>query len=356
MNKSSIDFEKIQSQLTQFYEYSINNGLFFFVTLSSSVEESVSAYLGGARLTNSFLLISIINLKQSELESLSPFLDKRATALFVDVEKKHPFQTEAWTLSTKTGGESVRMNYSNIYAAAFEMFKDSVIIPWSPSRLTSVCAINTLRNNFGGNLCGKHVTVIGLGSVGFKLALGLVEEGCTVSCFSRNIEKTSRLVHSINEVKSPYTISCALSYTDVNTAIASSNHLILAASSKKIIDRPNLLFRNLSSAFILDIGKDSLTLGAKKVVDAMPGLIYNRLDITPEIIQFVSSILSAVPLSSIPQRSKAMVGGATKNVVSGGFPGSVGDLVVDNALDPKFILGYIGDASNYVPDPGVIIE
>jgi len=117
-----------------------------------------------------------------------------------------------------------------------------------------------------------------------------------------------------------------------------------------------LLFRDLSNAFILDVGKDGLTPGAKKIVDAMPGLVYMRLDITREIIQFVSASLAAVPLSSVPQRTQVMIKGSLKNAVSGGFPGSVGDLVVDNALDPKFILGYIGDDSNYVPDPGVVVD
>ena len=350
----SSNLKRIQDQLQAFYEYSHKHGLFFCVILSSSVEQSINAYLGGVRLTETFLLISIINLSQSELELLAPYLDERASVLFVDVEKKHPFHTEGLVDSVKTRGESVRTTYSNIYAAAFEMLHDSVIIPWSPSRLTSVCAINTLRTDLGGNLSGQHVTIVGLGSVGFKLALGLVEEGCTVSCFSQNIEKTSRLVQSINEIKSPYTISSALHYNDINTAIASSDNLVLTASSRNIIDKSNLVFRDFSSALILDVGKNSLTPDARQIVDNMSDLIYNRLDITNELIRFVASSLAGVPLSSIPQRSKTIFKGATQYVVSGGFPGSVGDLVVDNALDPKFILGRIDDAGNYLPEPGLI--
>lgn len=354
MHTLDLDLEQFEFKLDQFYSYSIDHGLFFFVILSSSVEDKINAYLGGVRLTDSFLLVSIVNLKQSELESLVPFLDCRASALFVDVEKKHPFHTEGWIDSIETKGQSIKMNYSNIYAAAFELFKHTMIIPWSPSRITSECAIKVLRQRLGGNLSGQHVTVIGIGSVGFKLALGLVEEGCNVSCFSRNIEKTSRLVQSINEVKSSYTISSALHYSDINTAIASSNNLAIATSSRHFINRGNLLFRNLSSAFILDVGKESLSIGAKEVVDAMPGLSYLRLDITSEIIQFVFANLSGTPLTSMPQRCKSRINGQMRNVVSGGFPGSGGDLVVDNALNPQFILGYMDNDCTYFPAPDVV--
>ena len=354
MTMHSTDLKKIQDQLQAFCDFTLKSGLFFCVILSSSVEESIHAYMGGVRLTENFLLVSIVNLQQSELETLVPFLDNRASALFVDVEKKHPFHTEGLVDSIETSGISVRTNYSNIYAAAFEMFRDTLIIPWSPSRLTSVSAINALRQQLGGNLSGQHVTILGIGSVGFKLALGLVEEGCTVSCFSKNTEKTSRLVHSINEIKSSYTISSALHYNDINTAIASSNNLVLTASSKNWIDKSNLVFRDISSALILDVAKHSLTLGAKQIVDATPGLAYSRLDITSDLIRFVSSSLTAVPLSSIPRRNSITVYGSSQYVVSGGYPGSVGDLIVDNALNPKFILGYIGGQGEYVPDPGLI--
>jgi len=351
---SNIKQPSFQDLLLELGNFASSRGIFMIFSLSSSIELSNGFYLGGIRLTDTFLLVSIVNISQLELEPLVPLLDSISTAILVDVEKKHPFHNIDTTIEPSISKKIMRPTYSNIFAASIELFKNSLIIPWSPSRITSESAVKYLRHYVGGNLSGKHITLVGLGSIGFKLALSLVEEGCNVSCHSRNNEKTSRLVHSINDIKSSYTISSAVHYSNIDTAIASSSILVLATNSKAFLDIKQLMFRDISTSFILDVGKESLNKFTHDYISEIDGLIYHRLDIGQDLIQFINGKLSGEILTSYPRTKQHNIHGTIHNLVSGGYSGKSGDLVVDDAFAPSFILGYIDSNNKYVPTPEIM--
>ena len=339
------NLKSIITQLCQLNCFASNHGLFFILSLSSSRENLDSCYLGGIRLSDSFLLVSIVNLSQKNIESLASFINDNVDAILVDVEKKHPFQSNISSVEPEL---SFKPTFSNIFAAAFELCSCSHIIPWSPSRLTAESAIARIRNFAGGNLSGAHVTVVGLGSIGFKIALSLVEEGSNVSCFSRNIEKTTRLVQAINDLKSPFTISSASYYSDINTAVASSPHLVLCANSSHYISSSNLLFKDINKSFILDVSKNSLDLSTSRFLSRIPSFTYNRLDIGNEIVQLVYSHLSPSLLSARPCRYMFSYNNNIMSLVSGGMNGISGEIVVDSAISPNFIHGSFDSKGVYV--------
>lgn len=341
------NLESILEQLIQLYEFATKYGLFYILSLSSSREKVDQCYLGGIRLSDSFLLASVVNLSQKDIESLSSFVNGNVDAIFVDVEKKHPFQNN---LSSYDPSVNINPTFSNIFAAAFELCSDTHIIPWSPSRLTAEAAIDRIRVFAGGNLSGAHVTVVGLGSIGFKIALSLVEEGSNVSCYSRNVEKTTRLVQAINDIKSPYTISSASYYSDLNTAVASSPQLILCANTSHYITADNLLFKDISRSFILDVSKNSLDLSTAKLVSRISSLTYHRLDIGNEIARLVFSNLSPSLLSSRPCRSSFSYKNKLFKLVSGGMSGISSEVVVDSALSPNFVHGQFDESGSYKPN------
>ena len=341
------NIDSILRQLMQLSSYASNYELFFILSLSSSRENSDDCYLGGIRLSDSFLLVSIVNLSQKNIEDLASFINDTVDAILVDVEKKHPFQNNISSLDHEP---TLRPTFSNIYAAAFELCQKSHIIPWSPSRLTAEAAISRIRSFAGGNLSGSHVTVVGLGSIGFKIALSLVEEGSNVSCFSRNFEKTTRLVQTINDIKSPFTISSASNYTDINTAVASSPHLILCANSTHYINSDNLLFKDINRSLILDVSKHSLDPTTSQLLYRFPSLTYNRLDIGNEIVRLVYSHLSPSLLSSRPCRFAFTYTDKTLSLVSGGMKGVATEVVVDSAVSPTFVHGTFNSEGIYKPN------
>ena len=332
-------------QLIIYKDYCSSQGLFLVISLSSSVEKNSSSFSGGIRQNESFLLVSIINLTQSLMEEIADVINQIADMLVVDVEKKHPFQ-----LGQNDNGISLQSpRLANIYSSALELIDKPFILPWSPSQLTSEATINRIRDNYGGNLSGCRVTVIGMGSIGFKVALGLVEQGCAVSCYSRSIDRCQRLVSAINDIKSPFTISSAISYQDIGTAIASSDCLVLAASSKNFIEEGMLCFRDISSAYILDVGKNSLTKNCFDILFETVPLAYVRLDIGPELVRYVSAHLHGDVLGSRPSKKMLIVNGAPKCLVSGGMVGTENCYVVDNVDAPNFLLGVYDEKRNYLP-------
>jgi len=341
------NLENILRQLVQLHNFASKRELFYILSLSSSREKVDHCYLGGIRLSDSFLLASIVNLSQKDIESLSSFINDNVDAIFVDVEKKHPFQNN---IESQDPGVTINPTFSNIFAAAFELCRDTHIIPWSPSRLTAEAAIARIRAFAGGNLSGAHVTVVGLGSIGFKIALSLVEEGSNVSCFSRNIEKTTRLVQAINDIKSPYTISSASYYSDINTAVASSPHLVLCANTSHYITSENLLFKDITRSFILDVSKNSLDSSTLKLVSRISSLTYQRLDIGNEIVRLVFSSLAPSLLSSRPCRSSLSYKNKVLKLVSGGMSGISYEVVVDSAISPNFVHGKFDETGLYTPN------
>ncbi len=113
------------------------------------------------------------------------------------------------------------------------------------------------------------------------------------------------------------------------------------------------MFRDISSAFILDVGKESLNSYTRNDISDIDGLKYQRLDIGQELIEFINGRLSGILLTSSPRTKQHQINGSIRNLVSGGFSGQSGDLVVDDAFCPTFILGYFDADSKYICAPEI---
>ena len=147
----------VYRQLNELYDFACENGLLYILSLSSSRESQDELYLGGIRMAETFLLVSIVNLSQKDINSLSLFINTNVNAVLVDVEKKHPFEVNISSLPNSK--ITLEPTFSNIYAAAYELCKETYIIPWSPSRLTADSAISRIRHFNSGNLSGKNVSM-----------------------------------------------------------------------------------------------------------------------------------------------------------------------------------------------------
>ena len=322
-----------------------------FVILSTSVESHFSSYFGGVRTSEYFVSLSLVNISQSELEVLGSVISLYCDYVVVDTEKKHPFD-----FSENPFNESAPCLYSNLLSAAHDIFPTHKIIPWSPSRLTSESAINTVRLAHDNDLSGLQATVIGPGSIGFKIALGLVEEGVTTHMFSRNISRSASLVSAINAVKSPYTIASAVQATSLDAAFATSTCMILSASSRGYVNSRHLMCLPNKSTYILDVGKASLDSEAKNLLIKLRRITYQRLDISRELHILLSSYLDLRKASSCTYGPKCgphpYLAGV--RIISGGFPGMPTDIIVDDAESPVFMLGYIDSIGGYIPKFGRI--
>lgn len=345
-----VDLNALQSRVEQVSSVCRRDSKLLIFSLSSSIESNSAAFWGGVRVSDLFVIISLVNVSQLQLVDCAPVLSRYADYIFVDAEKKHPFEIGG---DTSACPEAL---FSNLLSAALILFDGSTVFPWSPSRITSQATVARVRELYGGNLSGATCSVIGLGNIGFKIALHLIEEGCNVTAFGRNQDRLSKLVDCINLVKSDFTLASAVPARNLDLAMARSRAAVLAANSESYISKRQLQLMSSPQSDIIDVSKSSLDLEARQYVHNAVGISYLRLDIGVELVNMVGSALRSLAVSP-DQAGPARVEYALSKsgfCVSGGFPGLPGDCVVDNAHNPVFILGYLDDNLQFVSDFGVV--
>lgn len=345
-----IDIKDLEKRLCIVSEYCKSTNKKFYLLLSSSVENRFDPYFGGIRCTADFVAMSIINLSQGSLIEFGSLIESYVNMIFVDTEKKHPFEQISSDFEDDTF-----FYYSNLLSQAHETFNKCQIVPWSPSRLTSEAAISTIRLNFNNDISGKSISLIGPGSIGFKIALGLVEEGATVYIYSRDLSKSSCLVSAINIVKSRYTIASAVQCCSLESCLTISECLVLATSQDNLIDASHIFLLPRKGCFVLDVGKYSLTAEASRSLRRLKNLEFQRLDISMHLVNMIRNKHYLTSDSgTFGPKCCTSADNPYVSFVSGGYPGSEGDIVVDDAESPTFRLGLIDGDGSIIPDFSLI--
>tara|TARA_B100001989_G_scaffold241643_1_gene207714 strand:+ start:59 stop:1114 length:1056 start_codon:yes stop_codon:yes gene_type:complete len=307
----------------------------------SNEGDSFESYFGGIRFFEKNIILSIINPTQQELKNWeSTIINYKVNNIFVDIEKRIPFEIVDYKASVKK-----HVEYSNIYSQAIESFPNIDINPWSSTEVTSEAALRYLRQDLGEDLSGKKVSIIGLGSIGFQIALSLIREGAEVSCFTRNINTAIIKVNAINLIKSKYTLANLKLYTSLETTILSSPILIECSSAIGSINK-SLAHKFRLHNLILDLGKQAFTSDFILEIAKMD-INFKRLDVSDVLQEKIARKIYSKKYNKIhPQK---FLFNKKVNLISGGWKGLPGDIVVDNAKNPNFIIGIIKD--NFKLDP-----
>ena len=125
--------------------------------------------MGGCRIYKDLAIISIVNLGQHLLSLLIPTLkDLDFSLILVDTDKKHPFEISDSNLFMSNLVSELRLaEFNNI-------------VPFSSTKITVDSVVNKLIDIYGYNLSGMTVSIVGLGSIGFQVALDLVDKVLTL--------------------------------------------------------------------------------------------------------------------------------------------------------------------------------
>ena len=312
------------------------------LSISFSNEEGKrKSYFGGIRIIKTNIVLSIINITQKELRELEPTIREfKIKYIFIDVEKKLPFQ-----FSTDQVTKTSNLEYSNIYAEANVRLNFAEIVPWSSTDLTCNAAINLLREELGNNLSGNDISIVGLGAIGFQLSLSLIREGVNINCFTNDYSKGLIIANSINTIRSEYTLASFNLYKSLRTAILSSSIFIDCSSAINTINRKFIDDFQLHR-LILDIGKKAFSKDFTENISSK-NLNFKRLDVSNTISELIYRKLFPSDISKvIPSRSiyKSKI-----TLISGGWKGLPGDVVVDDAKSPRFVIGII--SKNFTLEP-----
>src|SRR3989344_174040 len=135
----------------------------------------------------------------------------------------------------------------------------SKIVTYKGNDLT-VEAIDFLLGQIVGDVGARQIAVIGLGNIGSKIALKLVERCAYVRAYRRDQKKLKTIVTGLNLIKSEHTISPITPVKSISDTCRGASIIIAAADSRGIIGEKHLKELDLShSPVLIDVGKGCFT-------------------------------------------------------------------------------------------------
>ena len=325
----------------------------FTISTTVKIRESGHPFLTPMRrIIHGFIGGSVV-FSQTQAILLSKRIDGMVDQILVDAEKKIGITLGADENTLKHFGmePSSRKNYSrvhvemgNLSVACEPYIKKSHFQEYKPNDLTVESVWQLLSNRYR-TLSGKKVAIIGSGNIGFKLALKLVESGCHVELVRRDLWRGTLMADVINITKPESTI--AIAHYNPNPLQASLFSDILIGCTD---GTPAITWEMIQSmkpdGIVIDVAKGSVYKDAvQKAVEHEIPII--RGDITSAIDGLISTIHRTQTIMNQEMGRKEIEKGIF--VVSGGYLGLSGDIVVDNYRDFRTIIGVadgMGDLKN----------
>ena len=298
-------------------------------TVSSKIEKN-HLYFLPVRKFNKYLFGGICNGNNEETRYFLKNFQEFARFILIDVEKKYPWME---------CNQSEKIYMGNIELLVNDILdKKKVIYIWPNSMTVDACI--GLINKKDKLLSLTNIGIIGIGNIGYKLALRLVEAGSRVSISSQNYENTLQLATSINQVKPKTTVAAPTPLRDTHTCVANKDIVFICTGGNLQI---NKLFANSlkENAKIFSLSKLHISEDIQKIFTSK-NIEFSIVDITSyyylEILKNELCHLSSKPLR---KEKNGFV------LVSGGYQGNPSDIVVDNALNPLIVLGEIDFNGNF---------
>lgn len=262
------------------------------------------------------------------LSELLLFFDGNVDYIFIDVEQKQKI---------------------NLFKVSKKIIKHTKIISVKPNDTTLESLDLLVRNYFNDDLVDKNTLIIGTGNLASKSAIRLAERQANVFVRGRNKEKEEKVVDALNLFLPQYTNEIK-SYKD----FLNSNevNVIISALSGPFIDEQILYPLLTNEMLIIDIGinnfskefiKKAIEKNADIVrLDTRIALPYQFLSSDEYVISFFNDVFGQSVLAQTP-------------VVSGGYIGPEGSVIVDNISEPTQIIG-VADGSGGVKVDGSLTQ
>jgi len=302
-------------------------------TIATTAKQESDPYLTPLREFDDFCVLGCVLFNQVVLLELIKVVDGVVDVILVDAEKKVPLRLvddSQSLIDTVTIGNFETGNFSKV---CFTHVKLSKVFEYKPNDLTVNAAWMFLSQKLHF-FTGKKICILGLGNIGAKLALKLVECGADVHVYSKEHYKTHLITQALNLIKPVGTIASITCHRDPLSATFSSDVLIGATNGVQIIT--DEVIRSVSKeCLILDLGKNNLTQKAILYAKSC-GLEICRTDVTSAIESFVSETFS---LNSALEHTYGERLVSHCVLVSGGFFGGPGAIIVNSVNSPTKIHG-----------------
>ena len=296
--------------------------------LLTTAQKNIDSYLTPVRTSKDFVIFGAVVSNRSDAISLLEYCDERFDIIIVDGEKK---------IISKEIINVERIARENILKSKLHVTKMNDLTIRSLQNLLHRVVPNNTRG-----LANYRFGIIGMGNIGFKAALTLVELGCSVDLYSRDMDKSINFAESINLIKPAATIAEARASKSINDIFMKNNIIISCTSERFSVDCPDV--PDLKGKIILDVGKQNLAptflsrLAKKNTV--------LRLSISNEICNLANEAMMYAGLIKTEPIGRNKIEG--KWYVSGGVIGKLNDIVVDDCFSPDTIFGVADGKGGFI--------
>ena len=277
-------------------------------------------YLTPTRILDNVVITGIVLFSEVEGKKVFNMIDGLVDFIFVDCEKKSKNRKEGLFNLERLSTEVIRYSKLKFYKGN-DITTDSID--------SFIFSYFKLNNELIG---GKNILIVGLGNIGFKIALKMVERGANVYLKSRSKIKPSAFSNSINLIKPNETISKALIYEE-NSKV---QYDAIILSHLKPLESNNILFKNASkNIIVLDVGKGCLN---KKQIQKLKSKEIQafRLDIGDVFINNILLKTNNIHKFNLPRRKKLKNG---FNLIEPGIIGEENEIIVNSVDTPHVIYG-----------------
>ena len=304
-----------------------------FIISNTAKFKNVPFFITPIRETKNFHYFGITLFNDIVAKKICKIIDGKFDTIFVDSEKK------SLNLSKKN-------HLTNIERVVKENIRKSYLKFYKANDLTVDAAENFLVLRFKNeirNLGGKKILIIGVGNIGFKLSLRLVERGANVEIYRRDTKKLNKICELINFIKPVGNISSVKPFKLSEKKLKGFDIIICCAKGTNIIKLKKISDLN-KKVVLLDIGKGMFDK------NTLNNLIKNnlkvfRLDVSSSLDMEIenSEIFKLIEKKKYNARK---VGGFT--LVSSGLLGQEKDIIVDDVYNPKMIFGICDGKGDFV--------
>lgn len=178
----------------------------------------------------------------------------------------------------------------------------------------------------------RKVAIIGAGNIGSKLALKLIERGIDVYISKTKYSDSVKIANALNLIKP--NASKAKIIAKSNSNIAKECNVLIGFSNKPSIEI-KMVKQMSKNGIIIDGGIGTIHQDAIEFAQKRKIKIF-RLDIRAGFSGYMTTLFKTKELLRDTIGAKKI-----KNIqiISGGFYGKIGDIVVDNLASPTEIIG-----------------
>ena len=295
-----------------------------FILGNTKKIENKSFFLTPVRENDDIIFFGAIVFNDHVAKKILKIIDGNVDYVFVDIEKK---------IQSKNSNR----NLINIERCAKDYIKKSKLNVYKANDL-AISSAETLINNLflkdKRGIGGKKILIIGLGNIGFKLSLKLVESGANIFAFRRNQKTLNHFANTINLIKPLGTLSKINVLKKMPENLKKFDIIITAVDQNNLIKLKHV--KNIRAKTVLiDAGKGNFAPDTIKYLRKKGHLIY-RLDTTSSYFSYIQNLI----YTENQYKNDLKINKINKyTLVTQGIVGSKNDYIVDHIKYPKKIFG-----------------